>query len=52
VSGKYGKDKAGYAEMLRASRRFAARVWAVKASRRADAASRSVSGIYDRGRYA
>jgi transposase len=30
ASGRYGTDKAGYAEMLRAGRRFEDRVWAVE----------------------
>ncbi len=30
AAGRYGTDKAGYAEMLRAGRRFAGRVWAVE----------------------
>ena len=30
ATGRYGTDKAGYAEMLRAGRKFAGRVWAVE----------------------
>jgi transposase len=30
AAGRYGTDKAGYAEMLAAARRFADRVWAVE----------------------
>ena len=30
AAGKYGTDKAGYAEMVKAGRRFPERVWAVE----------------------
>jgi transposase len=30
AAGRYGTDKAGYAEMLRAGRRFGERVWAIE----------------------
>jgi len=30
AAGRYGTDKAGYAEMLKAGRRFTGRVWAVE----------------------
>ena len=30
ATGRYGTDKAGYADMLRAGRRFSDRVWAIE----------------------
>jgi hypothetical protein len=32
AAGRFGTDKAGYAEMLRAGRKFAERIWAIGAA--------------------